>query len=239
MCHAGLPADFQPKPTFSLRDGAVQYAELRAALEAAMVVIRSEGLTPASSRAPAAAAAPPPAATSATSATSAVSTAPAPEAGIGSSSGAGADYVADDDTIAAVYRAVYDFAFGRPGAPSAGSGSTGAPAASASRPLAPPQPQPAASTPPPIPPQLGPRRTSNAPRAPAAPRAAPARDFPGISQVKTCGHRCGLSSYIPQCCACSDRRPLQPPNTYARYVDGQGYRDCGSREHGYCPVCRK
>ncbi|RYG64142.1 hypothetical protein EON64_14575 [archaeon] len=44
MCNTPFPRDLEAKPTFSLRDGALKYAELREALDAALVVIRGEGL---------------------------------------------------------------------------------------------------------------------------------------------------------------------------------------------------
>lgn len=56
-------------------------------------------------------------------------------------------------------------------------------------------------------------------------------------QMKMCGHLCSFSSLI-NCCACMDRRPILSNNTYPIYVDGQGWKNIGSRKYGYCPFCR-
>lgn len=55
-------------------------------------------------------------------------------------------------------------------------------------------------------------------------------------QRKTCGHDC-FPSTTAHCCACSDLRPHRQGHSYPVYVDGEGWRDCGSRDDGYCPVC--
>ena len=56
--------------------------------------------------------------------------------------------------------------------------------------------------------------------------------------TKSCGHECCPSS-IALCCSCSDKRPLQQEGTYAEYKDGYGWQLTGSRNAGYCPVCRE
>jgi hypothetical protein len=65
----------------------------------------------------------------------------------------------------------------------------------------------------------------------------PVASFNTQSGLKSCGHRCSPSS-LPRCCACMDKRPMRPENTYPIYVDGRGWQDIGSRDAGYCPNCR-
>lgn len=55
-------------------------------------------------------------------------------------------------------------------------------------------------------------------------------------QHKQCGHLC-FPSTTPHCCPCSDIRPHRVGDTYPIYVDGFGWSDTGTRDHGYCPVC--
>jgi len=56
--------------------------------------------------------------------------------------------------------------------------------------------------------------------------------------VKACGHTgCQLSS-SDGCCACLDRRPIDPSGYYY-YVDGQGWQSRASRSTHYCPHCQQ
>jgi len=56
------------------------------------------------------------------------------------------------------------------------------------------------------------------------------------SQVKDCGHRC-WPSFLPNCCTCSDKRPLLDEGTYPMYKDGIGWVNEANRNAGYCPNC--
>lgn len=55
-------------------------------------------------------------------------------------------------------------------------------------------------------------------------------------EQKKCGHFC-YPSTTPDCCSCMDLRPQLEGDLYPIYVDGKGWADEGTRNHGYCPVC--
>ena len=55
-------------------------------------------------------------------------------------------------------------------------------------------------------------------------------------ELKKCGHFC-YPSTTPDCCSCMDLRPQLDGDLYPIYVDGKGWSDEGTRNHGYCPVC--
>ncbi len=56
-------------------------------------------------------------------------------------------------------------------------------------------------------------------------------------QQKSCGHHCSFSS-LKRCCACMDKRPMQAEHTYPIYRDGHGWVNEGRRAQHYCPVCQ-
>lgn len=56
-----------------------------------------------------------------------------------------------------------------------------------------------------------------------------------MGTLKTCGHRCTL--VIDSCCVCLDQRPVT--RNYQMYVDGEGWRNNGKRNDGYCPPCKQ
>jgi hypothetical protein len=58
----------------------------------------------------------------------------------------------------------------------------------------------------------------------------------GGRKMKTCGHECEMS--LSQCCGCSDKRGHLHGNRYRVYVDGEGYKNVGSRGQYYCPTCK-
>jgi len=58
----------------------------------------------------------------------------------------------------------------------------------------------------------------------------------GGRKMKTCGHECEMS--LSQCCGCSDKRGHLHGNRYCVYVDGEGYKNVGSRGQYYCPTCK-
>ena len=59
----------------------------------------------------------------------------------------------------------------------------------------------------------------------------------GTRSCPTCQKVCFLPERLGKCCACLDRRPVQPDGTYPQYVDGVGWVNTGRRTAGYCPLC--
>ena len=56
------------------------------------------------------------------------------------------------------------------------------------------------------------------------------------SEVKSCGHFC-YPSCTPNCCPCSDIRPILEEGKYPMYVDGEGWKDNATRNAFYCHIC--
>ena len=67
----------------------------------------------------------------------------------------------------------------------------------------------------------------------------PPQPAAGTQPCTRCQKQCFLPARLGRCCACLDKRPVQPEGTYPAYVDGAGWVETGRRNAGYCPLCSR
>lgn len=58
------------------------------------------------------------------------------------------------------------------------------------------------------------------------------------NNCETCQRQCFLCYRWGKCCHCMDQRPQVAEGTYLRYVDGEGWTRTGTRSLGYCIRCQ-